>query len=220
MNTLFIGASSEIAKKSLKNLNFNIYGISTKKIQKGYKKVFVIKQYNVLEIQKVIKKIDIKFSNIFIFNGKYEISLLRNLNIKKFNSILNSNFSIPIIIINKLIENNLVHHNATINFISSIAALNHEIGNAYYSISKNIVNFSIKILQKEYKRKKIRFNSISLGFVKTKFSDNILEQYTEIQKKEILLKQNSKFIPINKITNLMKKIILDKKFNGKNIILK
>jgi 3-oxoacyl-[acyl-carrier protein] reductase len=219
MNILFVGASSEIASNVSKKLNFNIYGISRKKNSK-YKKIYLIKDYNKSKINSLIKKIDVKFDNVFIFNGKYNQSLLKFFDIKEFNSTLNANFFIPIIIINKLISMNKIREKSSINFISSEASSKPDLGNAYYSISKNVVNFSVKILSKEYEKKGIRFNSISLGFVKTKFATNILENYLKKHQSKIMSKHGKKFVSIGDIVKIIKKICLNKKFNGRNFVLK
>ena len=210
---------SEIASNVSKKLNFNIYGISRKKNSK-YKKIYLIKDYNKSKINSLIKKIDVKFDNVFIFNGKYNQSLLKFFDIKEFNSTLNANFFIPIIIINKLISMNKIREKSSINFISSEASSKPDLGNAYYSISKNVVNFSVKILSKEYEKKGIRFNSISLGFVKTKFATNILENYLKKHQSKIMSKHGKKFVSIGDIVKIIKKICLNKKFNGRNFVLK
>ena len=219
MNILFVGASSEIASNVSKKLNFNIYGISRKKNSK-YKKIYLIKDYNKSKINSLIEKIDVKFDNVFIFNGKYSQSLLKFFDTKEFNSTLNANFFIPIFIINKLISMDKVREKSSINFISSEASSKPDLGNAYYSISKNVVNFSVKILSKEYEKKGIRFNSISLGFVKTKFATNILENYLKKQQSKIMSKHGKKFVSIGDIVKIIKKICLNKKLNGRNFVLK
>lgn len=219
MNILFVGASSEIASNVSKKLNFNIYGISRKKNSK-YKKIFLIKDYNKSKIHSLINKIDVKFDNVFIFNGKYNQSLLKFFDIKEFNNTLNANFFIPILIINRLISMNKIREKSSINFISSEASSKPDLGNAYYSISKNVVNFAVKILSKEYEKKGIRFNSISLGFVKTKFATDILGNYLKKHQSKIMSKQGKKFVSIGDIAKIIKKICLNKKFKGRNFVLK
>ena len=218
MKILFVGSSSEIAKRLLKTLNFEVYGISRKRYSK-YKKVYLLNKYNLSEIKKVIKKIDIKFDNVFIFNGAYQLSLLKYFNIKKFNEDININFSSSILIINNLIKENKIKNRGSINFISSHAGIYPEVGNAYYSISKNMINFAIAILTKEYKKSSIRFNSLLVGFIKTKMSSKILDIYSKKQKIKILKKQNNKFISIKKLTEFIKKICNEKKYFNKKIYI-
>lgn len=218
MKILFVGSSSEIAKRLLKTLNFEVYGISRKNYSK-YKKVYLLNKYNLSEIKKVIKKIDIKFDNVFIFNGAYQLSLLKYFNIKRFNEDININFSSSILIINNLIKENKIKNRGSINFISSHAGIYPEVGNAYYSISKNMINFAIAILTKEYKKSSIRFNSLLVGFIKTKMSSKILDIYSDKQKIKILKKQNNKFISIKKLTEFIKKICNEKKYSNKKIYI-
>ena len=80
---------------------------------------------------------------------------------------------IPIRIVNKLITNNLLNTNSKVFFFSSKAANYAEVGNAYYSISKNSLNFAAKILNKEHKKKKIKFITISAGIIESKMGKKV-----------------------------------------------
>ncbi len=219
MKILFIGASSELAIKLAQKLNFKIYGISRKRNNK-YKEVFIVKSYSPKEIKKVIKRIKIQFDNVFIFNGIYSLSLLKFFDIKKFSETINTNFSSSILVINNLIKEDKIKKNGSINFISSHAGIYPEIGNAYYSISKHIINFSVKILSKEYKKNAIRFNSLLVGFVKTRLSNEILNTYSKKQIIQILKKQKNRFISIEKLVKFFEKICYEKKFYNRNILIK
>jgi len=216
MKILFFGASSEIAVKLNRKLKYEIYGISKKKFKHGYAKLITVKKYSKREIELALKKFKIKFDHVFFFNGSYQPSLLKNFNKKDFNSILDINFNLLINSSIIIIKNGHLKKNGSICFISSAAGSIAEIGNAYYSLTKNLLNFSVKIFSKEFK-KKYRFNCISLGFVNTKFSKKILNYYSTNQKKIILSKQNSLFIPISLLINKIKYICEKANFNGKII---
>jgi NAD(P)-dependent dehydrogenase (short-subunit alcohol dehydrogenase family) len=88
------------------------------------------------------------------------------------------------------------------------------IGNAYYAISKNALNFSCKILSIEQKKRGIRFNTISFGLIKNRMGYNLLNELPIIKRNQI------PFSNIKKIKKEMSKILNSKNFNGKNFILK
>ena len=219
MKILFFGASSEIAISICKGSNIEIYGISRKKVKNTYTKYIIVKNYSNIEIIKKLKKENLKFDHIFFFNGEYSPSLLSNFNKSDFNKILDTNFSLIINSTINLIKHNFLKENGSVCFVSSVAGLVPEVGNAYYSLSKNLLNFGMKILSKEFKRKNFRFNCLSLGFIKTEFSRQILNFYTAKQRKLILNQQKNKFITNLNLLKKFKYICSKKKLNSKIIKL-
>ena len=75
-----------------------------------------------------------------------------------------------------LFKSDLLKKNSSTIFVSSIASELNEVGNAYYSLAKTLLNRSIRILNEEQK-KKHRFNVISLGIVKNKMSKNMIHNF-------------------------------------------
>ena len=113
---LFVGGGSEIALKILDKLRKNnIYNLSRKK-NKFYKENYIIDSYSNSNLDKKFKLINQNFDIVFIFNGNFEFSTLSFLNEKKFLSLLNINFLIPIRIVNKLISNKLLNTSSKIFF--------------------------------------------------------------------------------------------------------
>jgi NAD(P)-dependent dehydrogenase (short-subunit alcohol dehydrogenase family) len=212
MDNLFIGGSSQIAIEIAKSFK-NSFSLSRKK-NSTYKKSVVIKKYNKKEIIKGLKKFNKKFDNILIFNGFFRPSLLTKYDETLFNKIINTNLKLPLLICKIILEEKILNFNSSIYFISSLAALKPMIGNAYYAISKNSLNFSCKILSLEQKKRGIRFNTISFGLIKNRMGYNLLNELPIIKKNQIL------FSNIKKIKKEMSKILNSKNFNGKNFILK
>jgi NAD(P)-dependent dehydrogenase (short-subunit alcohol dehydrogenase family) len=212
MDNLFIGGSSQIAIEIAKSFK-NSFSLSRKK-NSAYKKSVVIKKYNKKEIIKGLKKFNKKFDNILIFNGFFRPSLLTKYDETLFNKIINTNLKLPLLICKIILEEKILNFNSSIYFISSLAALKPMIGNAYYAISKNSLNFSCKILSLEQKKRGIRFNTISFGLIKNRMGYNLLNELPIIKKNQIL------FSNIKKIKKEMSKILNSKNFNGKNFILK
>jgi short-subunit dehydrogenase len=210
MKNLFIGGSSDIAKKVAKKLTY-VESISRKK-SIIYNKNYVVKSYTNKNLNKIFAKFNIKFDNIVIFNGYFSNSFISNYNEKDFNESFNINFKTPITLATLSINSKILNKNGCIFFISSIAAETNQIGNAFYSISKNCLNFAAKILGNEQKKRGIRVNSISLGIVKNKMGKSVLG----IKFK----KKGSNYLKNDKFVKKLIKIIKNKKFNLKKIIIK
>lgn len=206
MNNLFFGGSSEIALK-LANKFKNTDAISTKNIKNNYRKFYKIKDYSSLSLKKLHKKITEKYDNILIFNGSYSVSFLSFFDAKNFFNDFKINFLTPMEISSFIIHNKILKNKGAIYFISSIAANEDLIGNANYSISKNCLNFSAKILGNEQSKRDIRVNTISLGLIKNKMGLKVKK--TTNTKKE--------FSSINNIKKKIKILLKDKKINKKNI---
>ena len=204
---LFVGGGSEIALKILNKLRKNyIYNLSRKK-NKLYKENYIIKSYSNSNLDKKFKLINQNFDFVFIFNGNFEFSTLSFLNEKKFLNLLNINLLAPIRIVNKLIANKLLSNNSKVFFLSSKAANYAEIGNAYYSISKNALNFAANILNKENKKKKIKFITISAGLIESKMGKKV-KQLINLNKKKSIHNLGTS---INNLVNFIKSTIKNKK---------
>ena len=210
MKNLFIGGTSEIAKKIAKKL-ISVENISRKK-SAIYSKNYIVKNYSSKNLQLILKKINKKFDNIVIFNGYFSNSFITNYNEKDFNNSFNINFKIPIAVATLSINKKILNPNGGIFFISSIAAETSQMGNAFYSIAKNSLNFAAEILGKEQKKRRIRINTISLGLIKNKMGKSVLG---------VKLKNKKSFyLNDNKFTKQIIKIIKNKKINLKKIIIK
>ena len=160
MNLLIIGSSSSIAKmvvnelKRFKNVNIVTIGRSNLKKPKHY----IVKNYSEKSISKAIKKLKLKriiFDSIVFFNGYHKASTLTFFNTKLFNKILKINIIVPFKILSELIKNGLLKKKSSVLFISSLAAELNEVGNAYYSIAKSILNRSIKVILKLFSLKNL-----------------------------------------------------------------
>ena len=197
MKILFFGGSSDIAVRLAKKIK-NVENISRSK-SKIYKENYLLKSYTQKNIRNVIKKINKKYDNIIIFNGKFSSSFLTNYIEKDFEKIFSQNFKTPLLIAQQSLENKILNKGASIFFISSIAAETGEPGNAYYSIAKNSLNFAAKILGNEQKKRGLRVNVISLGVVnnqmgKKAINTNLTGVKKNIYKNDSYLKEIIKII--------------------------
>lgn len=213
MNVLFIGSTSFIASLLKKKIKKNIFSISSSK--KRSKNTFNIKSYderNILKALNYFKKKNIFFDSVIHFNGFHKMSLLSFFNEKLFDETLKKNFIIPMKVNSLIIKNHLLKKNCSIVFISSIAAELNEIGNAYYSLAKTLLNKSVNILSNEQKNK-YRFNAVSLGLVKNKLSKELIKNLpvnyrnkTNFVKNEIITKKIENLLNNKKINNKIIKI--------------
>ena len=213
MNVLFIGSTSFIANLLKKKIKKKIFNVTSSK--KKSKNTFNVKSYdekNILIALNYFKKKNILFDNVIHFNGFHKLSLLSFFNEKLFDEIVKKNFIVPMRVNSLLIKNHLLKKNCSIIFISSIAAELNEIGNAYYSLAKTLLNKSINILSNEQK-KKYRFNAVSLGLVKNKLSKELIKNLpnnyrnkTNFVKNEIISKKIENLLNNKKIHNKILKI--------------
>jgi NAD(P)-dependent dehydrogenase (short-subunit alcohol dehydrogenase family) len=206
MSNLFFGGSSDIALKIAKNLK-STDAVSSKKVDKSYRKVFEVKNYNHSNLNKLEEEFTEKYNNILIFNGLYSSSFLSLFNRKNFIRDFEINFLIPIEISNFIIKKKILKKNGAIYFISSMAASENLIGNASYSVSKNALNFSAKILSNEQNKRNIRVNTISLGLIKNQMGIKV-KKITNTKKK---------FVSIKDVIKKIKIILKNNRINKKNI---
>ena len=146
MKILLVGSSSQISEKIKKKLKFNFFGISTSKLKA--KKIFNINSYNKTNINKAIayfKNKNLFFDAVIFFNGFHKSSLYTFFNEELFNQIIKKNFTIPLRINSLLITNKLLKKNCSIIFVGSIASELDEIGNAYYSSAKSMLEKAMNI---------------------------------------------------------------------------
>lgn len=206
MKNLFIGGASEIALELSKYLK-DTDSVTSKTIKNSYRKNFKIKNYNIKNINNLQKKIIEKYDNVVIFNGFYSSSFLSMFQRKIFLKDFEINFLIPIEFSNFVLQRNILKKGGAIYFISSLAASEDLIGNAVYSISKNAINLSAKILSNEQKRRNIRVNVISLGLIKNSMGLKVKK----------LTNTDKKYISLNVVAKKIKNILKNKKINKKNI---
>lgn len=209
MNLLVVGSSSEISIELIEKLKkikrIKIFTLSRKKSSRI--RHFSIKEYNeknLISLKKKLKKT--KFDKIIFFNGYQKFSVLSFFNIQLINKIFKINFLIPLQIWSFLYKNQMLKNNSASIFVGSIAAELNEVGNAYYSLAKTLLNKSICILNEEQKRKH-SFYLISLGMVKNKMSKKMINNFPG------KFKNLDSFINTEVMINIFKKIILSKKLD-------
>lgn len=122
------------------------------------------------------------------------------------NKIFKINYLIPLQIWSFLYKNQMLKNNSSCVFVGSIAAELNEVGNAYYSLAKTLLNKSVNILNQEQK-KKHNFYLISLGMVKNNMSKKMINNFPG------KFKNLNSFIDTKVMINIFKKILLSKKLH-------
>ena len=209
MNLLIVGSSSEIATELIDKIKklkkIKIFILNKKK--NFLKNHYFFKEYNEKNFVNFKKKLkEIKFDKIIFFNGYQKFSVLSFINIQLMNKIFKINYVIPIQIWSFLYKNQMLKNNSSCIFVGSIAAELNEVGNAYYSLTKTLLNKSFNILNQEQK-KKHNFYLISLGMVKNKMSKKMIDNFPG------KFKNLNSFIDTKIMINIFKKIILSKKLH-------
>jgi NAD(P)-dependent dehydrogenase (short-subunit alcohol dehydrogenase family) len=110
------------------------------------------------------------------------------INAAELDSIMQANFSAPVLLLSKLIKLKKINKGCSIVFVSSIGGnFIGAKGNAMYSASKGAINAIQKVLTLELAPQKIRVNNVSPGMVRTEMWENsttfTIEQITEDEKK-------------------------------------
>jgi short-subunit dehydrogenase len=221
MNILISGATSEIALKVIESMQgYNFYGLTRDKNLNSnlYNKLWGIDNYNSLELKNLFNQIEnISFDGLILFNGFQSPSLLSSFREKNFDEAININFKIPMIVINEVLKSKKYTENFNVCLIGSIASQVNEVGNAYYGLSKKILEHSTKILAKELKQKKVRVNCLNIGLVETQMSQNILKKIPEKNRIELLAKQGNQYVEIQQIASSIATLLSNKAINGENI---
>lgn len=209
MQNLFVGGSSEIAQCAAK-LKKNTDNLSRKK-SKSYRKNIIVKNYSKKNINNAINKIKKKYENVVIFNGWFSNSFITNFDEKDFYKSIKINLITPLEIAKIIIKKNKLIKNGCIYFISSIASKKNIKGNAYYSIAKNALELSAKILAKEQKSRNLRISLINIGLVNNKMGQSTQKYVSRVKKKKV------NFMKLNFVAGELNKIILSNKKNFKKI---
>ena len=110
-------------------------------------------------------------------------------------SVMNINFTAPVLISAELVKENKLNRNSSIVFISSISGVDCAIlGNSIYSASKGAINGIMKNMALDLASKGIRVNSVNPGMVETGIIDAgiITNEQLEEDKKRYPLKRYGK----------------------------
>ena len=136
---------------------------------------------------------------------------------KNFDEAINIDFKIPMIVINEVLKSKKYTENFNVCLIGSIASQVNEVGNAYYGLSKKILEHSTKILAKELKQKKVRVNCLNIGLVETQMSQNILKKFLKKIGSSCSQSKAMSMLKFNKIASSITTLLSNKAINGENI---
>ena len=148
-------------------------------------------------IKNFISKKKTKYNHIIFSAGVNDLTSFQQISKHSLLHALEVNIINFLIVLSSLIKNNLAKNNCSITLISSLYGIFGRKNRLPYVISKHALNGASKTLAIELGKKKIRVNTISPGFIKTK-----------------LTKKN---LTINEINSIKKKIPLGDLGNPEDI---
>ncbi len=101
--------------------------------------------------------------------------------------------------------------------ISSYAARSCETGMSTYSMTKEAMNVLVKIMAKEYSKRRIRVNTVMPAVVKSKMAET--NEWTDEELANIQKKQTFGVIPIEQVVECVKFLLSDKAYyiTGENM---
>ena len=112
--------------------------------------------------------------------------LVKDINEEALESVLNSNFSSPVMLTRMLLKAKKITNKASVVFMSSRGADRPTIGNAMYSASKGAINSFAKVMALELASRSIRVNCILPGMIWTPLIEHSplsTDQYREDEKR-------------------------------------
>lgn len=225
INIIIFGVSSGIGKylyNSIKDININIYGFSSKKIKN--KSILFYKYKKIKDTINLFKKLNKKQDNTYIVicngtNGK--VGRLENINLQNFIKCFEINFFSVLEIIFIYLKI-FKKKNKKIIVFSGGGAFSPFVKFDSYASSKTALVRLVENLAKEYKNE-LQINAIAPGFNFTNIQKNLIKNNSKKNIGEeyfnFLLKNKKKINNFKKIDEFIKLVFFSKKFslNGKTI---
>ena len=207
---LIIGATSEIAKDFITTYA-NIYE-------------FCLAARNTLKLENHsnIIKIDFdQFDNscfddlpeldgVIYFAGVTSHTTIKLAKKRHYDTVFNTNFYGAFVSVSTLLKNNKIKNNASLIFMSSVAAHFPYFGGALYVSSKMALEGFVKTLAIELASKKIKVNAVAPTFVKGEMTDSITNFTTEEKIKEFEKKHPFGNINKKEVNELIHFLVSDK----------
>ncbi len=203
-NIIITGSSSGLGRE----LSMSLDALGANLVLLGRNKTSLIKTKNLMKnkheyilcdfskLNDVKKKIKVifkgkKFDGLVHGAGNYMLSPLQLISEKDINDAVNTNLISPLLITKEFCKRNNYNNEASIIFVSSVAAI---VGSSFlsvYSMTKSGQIGLARSLAVEMSAKKIRVNSISPGLVNSRISEILRRNTTEdgfenIKKKHLL----------------------------------
>lgn len=126
---------------------------------------------NFSDIETMVEKLEI-LDGLILNAGIIDYTPAKSINEKKVKKIFETNVFSNILLVQQLLKSKKISNNASIVFISSIAAKVGVPGTSLYAASKGAINSYAKVLAFELSKSNIRVNVISPGVVKTNLITN------------------------------------------------
>ena len=182
-----LGANLVLLGRNKKSL------LRTKSLMKN-KHTYIVCDFSKLnDTKNKIKEIfkEIKFDGLVHAAGNYILSPLQLIDEKEIADAVNTNLISPLLITKEFCKRSNYNNNASIIFVSSVAAIVGSSSLSIYSMTKSGQIGLAKSLAVEMASKKIRVNSISPGLVNSRISEVLsanttADSFENVKKKHLL----------------------------------
>jgi NAD(P)-dependent dehydrogenase (short-subunit alcohol dehydrogenase family) len=174
---------------------------------------------NFYEIDALVENIGL-LDGLILNAGIIDYTPAKSLNLNKIRKVFETNVFSNILFVQQLLKNKKIAKNASIVFISSIAAQVGVPGTSLYAASKGAINSYAKVLAFELSRMNIRVNVISPGVVKTDLITN-QDIVSDLEFEQLRIKYPLGFGEKGDVADLVEFLISDKSrwITGSNFVI-
>lgn len=210
---LIIGATSVLAKDftvTYKN-KYKFYFAARNTHESQEKSNFIKVDFNNFDETcfKALPKLD----GVIYFAGITSHSPVKLSKRKNYDEVFNANFYGAFISISTLLRNNKINNEASLVFLSSLAAKFPYFGGALYTSSKLALEGLVKTLALELANKKIKVNAVSPSFVESEMADSVTNFSTKETIEQFKIKHPFGYVNKSEVSSLID-FLLEKNNNS------
>lgn len=155
-----------------------------------------------------MKKNNIKLDGMVYCAGVSSFNLVKNMEIERIDYMFRINVVAFYLLCKYFCMPKYSNRGSSIVGISSMASLTNESGMSIYSMSKGAMNSAVKVMAKEFVKRRIRVNAVLPAMVKSKMADETNE-WSEQEIEEVKSYQPLGIIPIEQVVQCIGFLLSD-----------
>lgn len=152
---------------------------------------------------------DIKLDGMVYCAGVADVNLVKNVSLEDVQKSININAIAFYMLCKYFALPKYSNKESSIVGISSIASLKHEPGMSLYAMTKEAMNVTVKVMAKEFVKRKIRLNNVLPAQVMSKMACET-NDWTEDEIEEVRSYQPFGIIPIEQVVNCITFLLSEK----------